>query len=301
MGTAIIVTHTIKPGPSGSIRKVVTVKHSPLRPVDAFEEEKANLVGCYPELTFFLEVKCPRLSRSSLLASVFKEFASLSTVRVDDPRLWERHIERNWEIGHPSFHHYEETSCTEHYEETPCTEHPTALEIVRHLCKKQEGHWPIVYSVRHLSSGELGSGISENELASYVAKNSHIDSNCVTLREVEVPSLGWLNGCGVKLADISTPIRFLKRFNRDGPGIYIVFEGTTPLYVGMSTMLSRRVGNVAQHHKLKHVMKRHPEAMVHIHFYDHAYGPELQGLRNLENRLIEFYKPLHNSVRVFAA
>lgn len=76
------------------------------------------------------------------------------------------------------------------------------------------------------------------------------------------PSLSILRGFSQPLSKLRGECRFRHLFIHDGPGVYIAFDGNVPLYVGMAQRLSQRLKSAESHHKLKHVLAKHPNSRI---------------------------------------
>lgn len=97
----------------------------------------------------------------------------------------------------------------------------------------------------------------------------------------------------------------LGRVEHDVTGLYIVFENSNILYVGMSLKVDRRISNIeSSHHQLPTILKEHPNSRVHILEFpwweleipdDDLIKPIVyNALRKFESTAIQRYKPKYN-------
>lgn len=137
------------------------------------------------------------------------------------------------------------------------------------------------------------------------------------LSSYRFPSLSILRGFSQPLSKLRGECRFRQLFIHDGPGVYVAFDGTVPLYVGMAQRLSQRLKSAETHHKLKHVLALHPKSRIAAIPYPIWDMPEFAKtvtstdqerawakLRRLlfafETACIEHYKPTYNRIETTA-
>lgn len=125
------------------------------------------------------------------------------------------------------------------------------------------------------------------------------------------PSTSCLYGVSQPLTQLRGAVTFRKLFIQDGAGVYVAFHDDEVLYVGMSQRFSQRLSNAENHHKLKVVLERHPQARVAVIHYpfwkltaltdavtseekDAAWGRIRELLFGLERACIEYYQPMYN-------
>lgn len=129
-----------------------------------------------------------------------------------------------------------------------------------------DGSW-CVWPLRAFLSNQPGTCLEDLALASVdrsapivvpAAEPDYTDA----VAQYRFPSLSILRGYSQPVACLRGQLRFTRLFMQDGPGLYIVFDGLKPLYVGMAQRLSQRLSSATSHHKLKSILECHPGARV---------------------------------------
>jgi hypothetical protein len=177
-----------------------------------------------------------------------------------------------------------------------------------------EGDW-LVWTCRDLACGRAGANLADwnrDEKIEMVGAQARHDMDYRDeLDSYRFPSISCLEGASQALSRLRGREAFLSLFVRDDAGVYIVFDESAVLYIGMSQCFSQRLQNTAAHHKLGPISKKHPEARLALIYYPYWKLAEIDNvvteedervlwghirhlLFDLEQACIGHYQPRYN-------
>lgn len=248
------------------------------------------------------------VSHKPLADALCFEFADFDSFQSVAPSLWRR---RTVERGHLPYAFLAEDDAGR----------SIAQRMVEFICRDRlflgdDGTWK-VWTCRDLLLNRSGTNLSD---MAHAEQRRHAPVKALPdadytdeLESFRFPSTSCLYGVSQPLSQLRGAVKFRQLFMQDGAGVYVAFQDDEVLYVGMSQRFSQRLSSAENHHKLKLVLERHPQARVAVIHYpfwklpafsdavtseekDAVWGRIRELLFGLERACIEYYQPRYNGM-----